>query len=246
MPAEKSKAIVIRLVEFSESSYIATLFTEDFGKITAMAKGARRRKSSFESALDLLSVSRIVFLRKSRDAMDLLTEAKLEKPFRSSIRSLQRFYAGYYVAELIQSLTDEGDPHRDLFRITQQTLFELDHQGDPATWVARFELRLLRELGHLPSFESCAECGQKVHSSGRVAFGLLMGGVLCSRCKIGKKQVISISQQAIDSLQRLASDSIPENSRPMQGFGEVRAVMNRYVCQLLGRRPRLFDFLGYG
>ena len=90
MSAEKTIAIVLRSVEFSESSYISTLFTESAGKITALAKGARRPKSAFENALDLLSISRVVFLRKSSDAMDLLTEAKLERRFRAAARDLTR------------------------------------------------------------------------------------------------------------------------------------------------------------
>jgi len=53
MAIEKTDAIVIRVVEFSESSCVVTLFTRDFGKIAAMAKGARRPKSAFESAIDL-------------------------------------------------------------------------------------------------------------------------------------------------------------------------------------------------
>ena len=94
MSSEKTIAIVIRLVEFSESSYVATLFSEDFGKITGMAKGARRLKSAFENALDLLAISRVVFIRKSSGAMDLLTEAKLERPFRAASRDLDSSVCG--------------------------------------------------------------------------------------------------------------------------------------------------------
>ena len=93
MSAEKSLAIVLRTIEFSETSVVATLFTEKFGKISALAKGARRPKGPFESALDLLAVVRIVFLHKSSGALDLLTEAKLERRFRAAARDLSRLYA---------------------------------------------------------------------------------------------------------------------------------------------------------
>ena len=59
MSSEKSTAIILRLVEFSETSLVVTLLTRDFGKLTAMAKGARRKKSPFEGALDLLAICRI-------------------------------------------------------------------------------------------------------------------------------------------------------------------------------------------
>src|SRR5512143_2186053 len=98
MSSEKATAIVLRTVEFSETSLILTLFTREFGKVRGLAKGARRLKSAFESALDLLALCRIVFLRKSSDALDLLTEAKLLRRFRPAGRDLLSLYAGYYVA----------------------------------------------------------------------------------------------------------------------------------------------------
>ncbi|MFM7928683.1 MAG: DNA repair protein RecO, partial [Pirellula sp.] len=83
MSLEKTDAIVLKTVEWSETSLVVTLFTRDFGKISAIAKGARRLKSPFESALDLLSLSSVVFLKKSGESLDLLTEAKLLRRFRS-------------------------------------------------------------------------------------------------------------------------------------------------------------------
>ena len=101
MASEKTQAIVLRVIEFSETSCVLTLFTEHFGKVSALAKGARRPKGPFEGALDLLALVRLVFLRKSSEALDLLTEAKLQRRFRSAQRDLSRLYAGYYVAELL-------------------------------------------------------------------------------------------------------------------------------------------------
>lgn len=75
MAAEKTRGIILRVVEFSETSCVVTLFTEDFGKVGALAKGARRPKGPFEGAIDLLALVRIVLLRKSSDTLDLLTEA---------------------------------------------------------------------------------------------------------------------------------------------------------------------------
>src|SRR5689334_2024273 len=148
MSAEKSLAIVLRTIEFSETSVVATLFTERFGKISALAKGARRPKGPFESALDLLAVVRIVFLHKSSGALDLLTEAKLERRFRAAGRDLARLYAGYYVAELLLDLTDEHDPHPDLFDAAETALRGLDGTAHVATTLLRFELAALTILGH--------------------------------------------------------------------------------------------------
>src|SRR5687768_4572953 len=179
MPSEKTRAIVLKLTEFSETSCILTLFTEDFGKIGALAKGARRPKSAFEGALDLLALVRIVFLRKSSDSLDLLTEARLERRFRAAQRDLSRLYAGYYVAELLSELTDTGDPHPELFAVADQTLLSLDEGHGVPESILHFELTALRHVGHLPSLDQCAACGRDVATqndspakSGRVAFGM--------------------------------------------------------------------------
>src|SRR5436189_5082494 len=185
MASEKTRAIVLKQVGFGESSCVVTLFTEDFGKVGALAKGARRPKSAFEGAIDLLALIRIVFLRKSSDALDLLTEAKLERRFRSAQRDLARLYAGYYVAELLTELTERGDPHPVLFQAADRTLLDLDQNAPLLETIVRFELTALKEAGHLPSLAACVVCGRPVVSSGRVSFGMTSGGVLCNECRPG-------------------------------------------------------------
>jgi DNA repair protein RecO (recombination protein O) len=246
MPAEKTLALVLRVIDFSESSCIVHLFTREFGKIHALAKGARRPKGPFESALDLLAVCRIVFLRKSSDALDLLTEAKLERRFRAATRDLSRLYAGYYVAELLQQFTDLVDPHPDLFDAADRTLLALDHDGDVAVEVLNFEVRLLRWLGYLPALDACVMCGADVAPSGRVLFGQLAGGVLCPACRSGQKQVVSLSGPAAEVLRRMADDeqSTTEVTLDRRLRGELRGLMNHYLTNLMGHPPRMQKYLG--
>jgi DNA repair protein RecO (recombination protein O) len=247
MPAEKASAIVLRVIEFSESSLVLTLFTREFGKIQGLAKGGKRLKGPFESALDLLALCRIVFLRKSSEALDLLTEAKLQRRFRIPGRDLGGLYAGYYVAELLSELTDQYDPHPELFDLADETLAGLSAGEPVANRILRFELCGLRLVGHLPSLETCVDCGNPVPMAGRVAFGQLDGGVLCSKCREGKRQVASVSAGVLRIMAQLAE---PEGRiwRRMEidprTRGELRGVLNHYLYSLLGRKPRLHEYLG--
>lgn len=247
MSSEKATAIVIRTVEFSETSLVATLFTREFGKISTLAKGARRLKSPFESALDLLAVCRIVFLHKSSEALDLLTEAKLLRRFRLATRKLAGLYGGYYVAELLGELTDEDDPQPELFDLADQTLAALAAGQNVARWVMRFELGSLRLLGNMPSLDRCVECGDAMTVAGRVAFGQLDGGVLCPKCRPGKRHVAMISAGAIRAMGQLATldrtawQRLEIDSRTL---GELRAILNHYFAHLLGKRPKLHGYLG--
>ena len=246
MPAEKATAIVIRTVDFSESSLVVTLFTREFGKISSLAKGGRRLKGPFESALDLLALCRIVFLHKSSGALDLLTEAKLSRRFRPAGKRLASLYAGYYVAELLNELTDDHDPHPVLFDLADKTLLSLSGEDSVARLVLRFELGALRELGYLPSFKTCVNCGDSVALTGRVAFGQLDGGVLCGKCRSGRRQVASVTAELIDTLAQFAdpeSDWRRIDIDP-RGQGELRGLLNHYLCNLLGRKPRMHRYLG--
>src|SRR6266480_647395 len=99
MAAEKAHALVLRTADWSETSRIATLWTREVGKVRVLAKGGRRLKSNFETALDLLTVCRIVFLRKSSASLDLLTEARVVQRFPRLTTNLPALYAAYYIAE---------------------------------------------------------------------------------------------------------------------------------------------------
>src|SRR4029077_6694517 len=122
VPAVRSQALILRTVEVFETSLVVTLFTRDLGKVSGLAKGARRLKSAFQGGLDLLTVSDIVVLHKASDALDLLTEAAPVERFASLRRDLAALYAGYYISELLSDLTDLHDPHPKLFDAAVITL----------------------------------------------------------------------------------------------------------------------------
>jgi DNA repair protein RecO (recombination protein O) len=250
MASEKTRAIVLRVVEFSETSLVVTLFTEDFGKVGALAKGARRPKGPFEGALDLLALVRIVFLRKSSDALDLLTEARLERRFRSAERDLPRLNAGYYVAELLAELTEGGDPHPELFQAADACLLALDRGESVAETVLRLELEALKQVGHLPSLDQCVACGRPVAGENRVPFEMTAGGVLCSDCRPGRRGVVSVSGGVIAAIKKAATDTAGQASSGTPSefdpkiYGELRAVMSNYLAHLVGHKLRMSDYLG--
>ncbi len=248
MPPEKALAIVLRVVEFSETSLVVTLFSREHGKLGALAKGARRPKGPFESALDLLALCRIVFLRKSSESLDLLTEAKLQRRFHPAGRDLSSLYAGYYVAELLDKLTDQYDPHPERFDLADETLEALEAGEPVAKRMLRFELLMLRQLGLLPSLETCADCGAIVRTAGRVAFGHADGGVLCDKCRVGKRQVAAVSAGALRVMARMADPDRQSWQRVQinsKSHGELRGLVNRYLVNLLGKKPRMHRYLGW-
>ena len=240
MAVEKSRAIVLRAVPFGETSAVVTLYCRDLGKVRALAKGAWRPKSGFDGGLDLLSTSQVLVLRRTSGGLDLLTEACLENRFRVGA-SLPAVVGGMHVAELIDGLTGESDPQPELFDAAYTTLRRLSGTLAPDVGVAAVvvaaELAILRLTGHAPALAGCGSCGTAVPATGRTAFGMLDGGVLCGRCRAGRRSVISVSQAALAALRGLASAwpaAADAALEPPEG-GEVRAVMNAYLAHLLER-----------
>jgi DNA repair protein RecO (recombination protein O) len=250
MSAEKALALVLRTTDWSESSRIATLWTREFGKVRALAKGGRRLKSNFENALDLLTLCSIVFLRKSSGGLDLLTEAQVVQRFPRLRTDLAGLYAAYYLAELLGDGTQEYDPHPLLFDEALDTLRTLGTENEAARpiecgpRIARFEMVLLRELGYSPVLDHCAACEGPLAETD-LAFSPAASGVLCRRCRSGQRDSRPLSPRSWRTLRDLA-DPGEAWSRPWgpEVREEVRQLLGQYVTHVLGRRPRLLSYLG--
>lgn len=246
MSAEKSEALVIRQVDFSETSRVVTLFTRDFGKISALAKGARRLKGPFESALDLLARCQIVFLRKSSSGLDLLTEAKLLDRFQPGSRDLVGLYGGYYVAELLASLSEEYDPHPTWYDEAVRTLDRLEKGENSRLSIIRFELATLREIGQLPALEACIVCGTPAGGDTPFGFWVSQGGLICRNCRPDEYQHQAVQPGALAILRRLSAESDAGLERlivsPRQ-LQQMRQLMTTALSHTLGHRPKMLRYL---
>ena len=246
MSAEKSEALVVRQVDFSETSRVVTLFTRDFGKISALAKGARRLKGPFESALDLLARCQIVFLRKSSSGLDLLTEAKLLDRFHPGSRDLVGLYGGYYVAELLSSLSEEYDPHAAWYDEAVRTLDRLEKGGNSKLAIIRFELATLREIGQLPSFDACIVCGKSAETQTPFGFWVSQGGLICRNCRPAEYQHQAVQPGTLAILRRLAAESDTSLDRLIVSspqLQQMRQLMTTALSHILGHRPKMLRYL---
>jgi DNA repair protein RecO (recombination protein O) len=247
--AEQALALVVRGTDWSETSRITTLFTREFGKVRALAKGGRRLKSNFDCAFDLLTVCRIVFLRKSSGGLDLLTEARMEEKFPILRENLPALYAGYYVAELLSDGTQDYDPHPALFEAALGALRDLGKPGaEPSAVATGFELVWLRELGYSPRLDACATCGAELWPAGivRAAFSPSAGGMLCPRCgpvAADRRWMTPEGFAALRHLTAAESDSGVSLAVPDAVRGELRQVLGQAVSFVLGRRPRLLIYV---
>ena len=252
-------AIVLRTVDFSETSMVVTFFTRENGKIACLAKGARRLKNPFDSALDAMNVCRILYYPKAGDTLQLVTEAKLLDRFR--VTSLVPIYAGFHVVNLLDRFTENFNPHFELFDLTRTTLNDiiaLDSECADAPLecppekmsrcLLHFEMRLLALAGFAPELDVCVECGEVVDTKRlpRAAFGMADGGVLCAKCRPGHRTVVSLSSAALGAMRLLASSNEEYWKRlqvSSKVLGEIRGVWNRFLTYQLESPIEIFQWL---
>ncbi len=252
MSLEKTDALVIRQVDFSESSRVVTFFSREFGRFSAMAKGAKRLKGPFDAALDLLSECRVVFIKKSHGTLNLLTEARLSKRFqpqaKGALGALSGLYGGYYVAELLAGLTEDFDPAPGIFELTQKTLEQLsDAESDADSAIIQFEVALLQEIGLFPNLFECSVCGAAVSPDSKFAHWVCQGGLLCANCRREEYAGSSVSAGSIEILRKLTElDSTGTRMRisfSKQQAQECHRIAVSAITHAMGRRPGTLRYI---
>ena len=246
LSTEKAEAIVIRQVDFSESSRVVTMYSKEFGKISSLAKGAKRLKGPFDAALDLLSNCRIVFIRKS-NALNLLTQASLVSRFVPVPASLNSLYGGYYLAELLCSLTEEEDPEPRIFDLAVKTLQELsDVKADLGATIVGFEVSLLQLIGLFPNLQECCVCSEAIQISGKYAHWVSQGGLLCKGCRSEEYQGRSVSAGSIAVLRRISESQTKLSYRvrlTKEQSAECHRLAVSVISQILGKKPSTLKYL---
>ena len=112
-----------------------------------------------------------------------------------------------------------------------------------------YELRLLRLVGLAPSLHECVGCSKKIEvrrGAKRIAFGMADGGVLCQNCRAGKRNVVSLSPEALGALQLLASPDDRYWKRlqlSQKTLGEIRGVWNQFLMRQMERPIPILKWL---
>ena len=147
----RTEAIVLRRIPFSETSLILTLFTREFGKISVIAKGARRIKSKFGATLQPLSYIQIVFYKKEGRDLQNLTDASIVLPFPYLQKSLVKIGIGLQILERTFQLLEADETQPVIFNLLLETLIRLDKtDGAEQNLFVAYSLKLLENLGFKP------------------------------------------------------------------------------------------------
>jgi recombinational DNA repair protein (RecF pathway) len=122
----RSEAICLRVQDYHESSKLVTFFTLERGKVSCLAKGARRLRSKFGAALDLFAQSRIIYYSHETRTLFTLSDAELVRSFSSLALLPERFLAAEQMAEFVLRVIQPSDPSPQLYQLLLNYLSTLE------------------------------------------------------------------------------------------------------------------------
>jgi DNA repair protein RecO (recombination protein O) len=150
----RTEAVVLRSLDYGETSQIVTLFTREKGKIGVMAKGARRPTSSFGATLQPMAYTQVVFYYKPTRALQTLSESSHVESFYALRRDLRSITVGLRIVELVDSLMEEEDAHPGVFALLVRALRRLDTAEVRETNLWPYvQLQLAQKLGVAPAVD---------------------------------------------------------------------------------------------
>ena len=220
-------AIVLRTVNYSESSIIVTLFSKESGKITLMAKGARKPKSQFAAQLEPMNIINTNYFHKDGRSIQLLKNSSFIEDSMDIRENFDALNYGLTIVEILDKLLHENDIDPIIFRLSIRTLSALKlAQINYDIVFSFFLLQLSVRLGFMPELNKCCNCFIHLETA---KFDEHRGELMCKNCVYEGK--INFSVGTIKLLQALLKthiDNLYELKYDDQNLKELDSFLDYY------------------
>lgn len=249
MPVFSTPAILLHRLDYGDFDLILTFLSLERGKISMIAKSAKKSTKRFAGILELFSLIEVVGNKNRGRGLPVLQEAILQSPFSTIRDDIQKTAYASYWCELINKWMEENRKQVQLFYLLQHVLSRLDSGAIAAAELSiLFQMRLLDLSGHRPNLRQCARCHKQLESihHHRVVFEIAKGGILCDECTTGTGGRIRLSKGTIKQLKWVASGDLKKASRIRfgpQAIAEGLEFLEAFVPYILGLQPRSLTFL---
>ena len=244
MGLQRTQAVVIGRRPLGEADRLVTFYTREFGRLAGVAKGARRPRSRFGSALELFSQGQLLFFESERSQLVRVDHFDLLHPFLAVREHLERLGHGAWVVECLGRLTAERDPHAAVYGLLVRSLRALEEIPRPGRAALAFTLRAVDLLGHRLRLDRCLGCGKPPGAAPRLDF--TAGGLLCEACAALAGDSLQLSSRGVASLRRLRTVRWEELlSTPLSSAveAEIVSALEAQLVRLMGHPLRTSRFL---
>jgi DNA repair protein RecO (recombination protein O) len=231
----KTRAIVIKTQEYKENDKLVWLFTEELGKISVLAKGARKNKNkNFSLTLPFCFGEYVVFKGRS---LYTLNEGRIIESFQGMLNDYDTLIYGSYFNELIDIACEE-EIYISLFRELISCFYLMKNKAVDLDLLARtFELKLLKATGYGLHLENCAICDKRINNSNFLSFQYI--GAVCQDCE--NEHGTQISKSTYNVLKFLNSVEVEKISRITVNETtkrEIFKIITNFISLNYARKPK--------
>jgi DNA repair protein RecO (recombination protein O) len=183
MKTYTTESVVLKKTNYSDADHIYTLYSKEYGKFTAIAKGVRKITSRRAGSLDTLNHIQ-VSIREDGHGFKYITEVKVVNSYHKVKLELAESNKCFYIIEVIQRYMEDHHENPEIFELLTSTLNGLNRKSIPSDLlISRFEIMFLKSNGYEMSFGHCTNCGRKLDSTwNTVSFNYELGSVICDNC----------------------------------------------------------------
>ena len=244
MASSSTTAILLRRIEYGDNDLIVTLFSLDQGKISAIAKSAKKSVRRFAGVLEPFSILDVVLTRGRGKGMHVLQEASLEEPhFRIREDIIKTAYASYWMETIYQWMAD-GQPQEEIYHLTTHVLAQLNRGDTPVEVLSMlFQMRFLSIAGFKPNFDHCHVCKRcldQIHCASVVPVPS-RGGIACPACGGSGNDLLEISKGTLKQLMWIDTGDLERAGRVRFSPNTIReglSFLERFVPYHIGKTPK--------
>jgi len=244
MPRFKDQAICIRHIDWSESSQVVVLLTQEHGKLRGLAKGSKRSSPSsvqrFSGGIELLTLGQVVAVSKRTAELATLTEWDLQEDFHYLRRDLEAQRLAMYAADLANAMLADEDAHPGAFEALSSFLHALAETGSRQSSLLRFQWELLEDCGYRPELDRDVRRDGPLDKAKAYTFDPLAGGLTVENGIADWR----VRGKTVSLLRRVAGgESIDE--REGDSIGRANRLLCVYVRAILDKQlPTMGIVLG--
>ena len=239
----KCNGVVIKTQDYRENDKLVWLYTDNLGKITMIAKGAKKsRNKLFSNTIPLCYGEYLLFKGRS---LFVLQEGKIHNSFQGLLNNLDKLTYSSYICELIDIALIEGEKNIKLFKEFITTLYLLDTDAlDYELLIRHFELRLLKATGYGLNLDYCTCCRKKINVTNYIDVSNFGG--ICESCT--RQHGIYLSKGAYNSLKFLLNTS-PDKIYRLKISNDIKKEIEKVTTYIIShnyaKKPKSLEMLNY-
>jgi DNA repair protein RecO (recombination protein O) len=179
-----TRALLVKRVEYGEADLVLTLFTERYGRVSALARGARKSSRRFAGALEPMHTLEVRLEERPERELFGLREARIATPRRALTSELARMEAAGKALGWLRRAAPARTPEPELWLAIESLLDRLAETGsvDANRVLAAAGFRMLAMLGWGLDLERCVSCGKPCPQGQAGLVDATRGGLVCRSC----------------------------------------------------------------